>query len=184
MIFLSRDSECFRITNGSCDSHPVLVSSQEEADTKVILHSIDVIKKGELGFVLRSPSGDTDITVLAVALIDDRNKVLYDYGNGDNRKTIWLNSTNISDKQRPAIIGFHAFTGNDYASSFFRKDKKRCREVAINNLFFLAAFAKLGDDWNLEEQVLSTLEEYVCCIFGSKKKFVDIVQADMFMKKK
>ena len=59
---------------------------------------------------------------------------------------------------------------------------------AVGNLpskvhFFLAAFAKLGDNWNLEEQVILTPEEYVCCIFGSKKKSVDIVRADMFMKK-
>ena len=95
-----------------------------------------------------------------------------------------MNSINISDKQRSATIGFHAYTGNDYISSFFRKGKKRCWEVAIKNSLFLAAFAKLGDHWNLEEQVILTLEEYVCCIFGSKKKSVDIVRADMFMKKK
>ena len=74
MIFLSRDSVCFRVINRSCDSHPELVSNQEEADTNVILHSINVIKKSKLGVVLRSPFGDTDITVLAVALIDDGNK--------------------------------------------------------------------------------------------------------------
>ena len=79
---------------------------------------MNVIKKSELGVVLRSTSGDTDITVLTVALIDDRNSVLYDYGNGDNRKTFWLNSINISENQRSAIIGFHSFTGNDYVSSF------------------------------------------------------------------
>ena len=78
----------------------------------------------------------------------------------------------------------HASTGNDYASPFSRKGKKRCWEVAISNPFFLAAFAKLGDDWNLEEQVISTAGEYVCCIFGSKKKFVDIVRVDMFLKKR
>ena len=49
---------------------------------------------------------------------------------------------------------------------------------------FLAAFAKLGDHWNLEEQVILTLEEYVSCIFDSKKKSVDIVRADICMKKK
>ena len=52
----------------------------------MILHSMNVIKKSGLGIVLRSPSGDTDITALVVALIDDRNRVLYDYGNGDNGK--------------------------------------------------------------------------------------------------
>ena len=74
MIFLSRDSECFRITNRSCVSHLALIRNQEEADTKVILHSMNVIKKSELGVVLRSPSGDTDIPVLVV-LIDDKNRV-------------------------------------------------------------------------------------------------------------
>ena len=87
--FLSRDSEYFRITNRSCYSHPVLVSNQEEEDTKVILHSMNVIKKSELGVVLRAHSGDTDLTVLVVAFIDNRNRVLYDYGNGDNQKTFW-----------------------------------------------------------------------------------------------
>ena len=128
-----------------------------------------------MGVVLRSPFSDTDITVLAAALIDDRNRVLYDYGNGDNRKTFWLNSISVSDKQRSATIGLHAFAGNDYVSSFFRKGKKHCWEIAIKNSLFLEAFAKLGDHWNLEEQVILTLEEYVSCIFGSKKKSVDIV---------
>ena len=99
MIFLSGDTECFCITNRFCDSHPALVSNQEEADMKVILHSMNVIKKSELGVVLRSLSGDIVITALAVALIDDRNRVLYDYGNGDNQKTFWLNSINISEEK-------------------------------------------------------------------------------------
>lgn len=44
------------------------------------------VKSSKLGVTLRSPSGDTDITALAVVLIDDRNRLLYDYGNGDNQK--------------------------------------------------------------------------------------------------
>ena len=106
-----RDGECFRITKRSCDFHLALASNQEETDTKVILHSINVIKKSELGVALRSPSDDTDITVLAVALIDVRNRVLFDYGNEDNRTTFWLNNTSISDEQRSAIKGFYA---NDF----------------------------------------------------------------------
>ena len=97
-----------------------------------------------MGVVLRPPSGDTDINVLDVALIDDRNWVLYNYGDRDNRKTFRLNGINNSDKQRSAIIGFYAFTGNDYVS-LFSHNKKRCWEVAIKNSLFLAAFAKLGD---------------------------------------
>ena len=67
------------------------------------------------------------------------------------------------------------------ASSFSRKGKQHCWEVAIKKSLFLAAFAKLEDQWNYEEQVILTLEEYVCYFLGSKKKSVDTVQVDMFM---
>ena len=71
---------------------------------------------------------------------------------------IMVNSINISDEQRSAIIGFHDFTGNDYVSSFFLKGQKRCLEVAIKSLLFLVAFAALGNDLKFEKQVISTLE--------------------------
>ena len=109
MIFLSRYNECFRITSRSCDSYPALLSNQEEADTKVILHSMNVIKKSELGVVLRSPSCDTDVTVLAVALTDGGNRVLYDYGNRDNRKNLlveqyqYFRQTTIRNNRFPSL---------------------------------------------------------------------------------
>ena len=82
------------------------------------------------------------------------------------------------------MIGFHDFTGNDYVSSFFLKGQKRYWEVAIKSLLLLVAFAALGNDWKFEEKVISTLEQYVCCIFGSKRKSFDVIWADLFMKKK
>ena len=49
---------------------------------------------------------------------------------------------------------------------------------------FLAALANLGGHGSLEQQALLTLEEYFCCIYGSKKKSADIAWADMFCGKK
>ena len=83
---------------------------------------MNVIKKSALEVVLRSPSGHTDITLLAFALINHSNRVLNDCRNGDNRKTFWLNIINI--RQRFAATGLHAFTGNDYVLFFLRKGKK------------------------------------------------------------
>ena len=69
--------------------------------------------------VIRSPSGDTDIIVLAVSLVQEREKVYVDNGNGKNRNNIQLRQLAVKDVN--SLIGFHAFSGNDYASSFFRK---------------------------------------------------------------
>ena len=47
-----------------------LSSNKEEADTKVILHSLHAINTTEGSIILRSPSGDTDTMIIAISLID------------------------------------------------------------------------------------------------------------------
>ena len=71
---------------------------------------------------LRSPSGDTDLLVLAVALLSEfKARVYFDSGVGDQRKFLWIGGIDMPEQHVKALTGFHAFTGNDYASSFFRK---------------------------------------------------------------
>ena len=77
-ILVSGDNECFTVTASSVVPNDALKSNQEEADTKVILHAIHI--------VIRSPSGDTDIMILALAVIAHQEKVYMDHGNGKRRK--------------------------------------------------------------------------------------------------
>ena len=97
-----------------------LSSNQEEGDAKVMLHSAHAISTTEGSMILQSSSGDINIMIIAIRLIDASKCVLVDYGNGKNRKGVWLNSIDLDDNIRAALIGFHAFTGNDYVSLFFK----------------------------------------------------------------
>jgi hypothetical protein len=81
------------------------------------------IRNTEGPVILRSPSGDTYIMVIAVSLIEDLSRVFVDYGNGKNRKGLWLHKIDIPDNFKNALIGFNTFTGNDYISSFFQERK-------------------------------------------------------------
>ena len=105
-----------------------LKSNHEEADTKLILHCYKILKSSETSVVvLRSPSGDTDIVVLSVALLYGFcNRVIIDDGSGDNRKIMRTSSIDIEKDLAQTLGGFHAFTGSDYISSFFRKGKEKC----------------------------------------------------------
>ena len=76
-IILSGDDECITVTYDSTEENVDLKSNQEEADMKVILHAMNVIRSSG-NVVVRSPSGDTGIMVLALALIDDLAKVYFD----------------------------------------------------------------------------------------------------------
>jgi hypothetical protein len=82
-------------------------------------------------------------------------------------------------------FGFHAFTGNDYVSSFFRKGKQVCWKNMKNSTKFIKAFGQLGESWELKEDsaLFSLIEEYTCLLYGFKEKSVDVVRAAMFEKK-
>ena len=56
-------------------------------------------------------------------ILTDSDRLYVDYGSGQHRKGLLLNRTGLSDIDKDVIIGFHAFTGNDYVSAFFRKGK-------------------------------------------------------------
>ena len=86
----------------------------------------------------------------------------------------------MSDEHKSALIGFHAFTGNDYVSSIFRKSKKFSWKLLEKNFRFVRAFIQLGSAWDIDEALLSLLEEYVCNLFGKKQKDVNKVRYTIF----
>ena len=143
-IVLSGDDESYTVSYDSVIQNDDLKSNQEEADTKVILHAIHTIKNSSHKVVIRSPSGDTDIIILALALINEQHMVYMDYGNGKRRKGFWLNNIILKENERKVLISFHSFTGNDFVPAFFRKGKKRCWSILRKDEKFLVAFSELG----------------------------------------
>ena len=122
---ISLHNKCISISSLSTSIKKSLTNNQEEADNKLILHSHRTLKSNETSVIIpSSPSGDTDIVVPTVALIYEfRNRVLIDDGFGDNKKVMRLSNKGTEKDLVDALIGFRAFTGNDYISSFFRKGK-------------------------------------------------------------
>ena len=79
----------------------------------------------------------------------------------------------MEDGLKKCLIGFHAFTGNDYVSSFFRKGKSECWKVVQKNNRFVNTFSLLGQVWELDEQIFVSLEKYVCHLYGYRQKNVN-----------
>ena len=130
-LYFSTDNDCRRITQSLSVREESLVSNQEEADTKLVLHSLHALNESpRKKVIVRSPSGDTDVLVILLSkMIGHQDKIYLDYGTGLNRKGLWLSNVVMSESKLKALIGFHAFTGNDYISSFFRKDKPACWKI-------------------------------------------------------
>ena len=123
VIYFSKKDSCVRVNASQLTTVDELLSNQEEADNKVILHSVHAITTTEGSIILWSLSGDTDIMIIAISLIDASKRVLVEYGNDKNRLGAWFNSIDLGDNIRAALNGFHTFTGNNYILSIFMRGK-------------------------------------------------------------
>ena len=104
-----------------------LVSNQEEADTKLLLHALDATASGATSIRIHSP--DTDVFVLALRrypeLCEDTAFVT---GVGQRHRVIHLRPIveALGPNRTAALPGFHALSGADNTGSFAGKGKLAC----------------------------------------------------------
>ena len=152
-----------------------LCSTQEEADTKIILHCQHAAEDQQLkgcDIVVRSP--DTDVFILLIHYKEriGNVRVMFDTGIGDKRRMIDIGDVIAAQDKDFAkyIIGLHSMTGCDTTSAFVRKGKIRPFKLAKSQQKFANAFAALGDEVDISESVKKILEEFVCHLYGDVKE--------------
>ena len=89
---------------------------------------------------------------------ETNSNVFIDSGRGNNRKSLCIQATALTTDQKKAIVRFHAFTGTDQNSSFFRKSKMRCWKIAHD---YLSTFSNLGKEFEVPDDLIKELQEYV-----------------------
>ena len=100
----------------------------------MLVHMKDIILNGITNITLRTK--DTDVLVILLSFmpqlieLNAAVKIWVDFGSGDNRKTYFINKahSDLGDTVCLSLPFFHAFTGCDSTSSFFRKSKSNFME--------------------------------------------------------
>ena len=146
-----------------------LSSSQEEADTLIILHGIYASKEAEneeLDIIVRSP--DTDIFLLPIAFFHKFKHPLYfDTLSANKRRMIHINTLcQIHKDIQDSILCLHAFTGCDVNNAFAQKGKKKPLTLLLKRPEFMSAFTELGQNETISESLLVLLEKFVCHLYG------------------
>ena len=113
----------------------------------------------------------------------DKNRIIIDNGTGKARTPIFLGSLDLSPSRCSALIGLHAFTGNDYVSCFFRKGKDACWNVLEKYQKYESCFASLGSGATLSDEIFNQLQEYVCLLYSRKTKNVNEARWQLFKQK-
>ena len=164
---------CQKICSSETTIAPALRSDHEQADTKLVALVVSYLESVadddlEQLVMVRSRSGDIGVLVLFVLHCFGSN-VFIDNSNGNSRKSFDFKTPTLSILQRQALSGVHAFSGNDYISSFFGKGKHIFWKTVTKDENFMSIFASLVNTYQLSSQTKKALERSVCCLYGFKK---------------
>ena len=85
----------------------------------------------------------------------------------------------LTAAQKSSLIGFHAFTGKEYNSAFFRKRKRQCWKLLESMPKFVDTFCNIGVLDFPSESLCKELEEYVSLLYGVKGKDVNEARYDI-----
>ena len=144
-----------------------LESSQEEADTKLLLHAIDATASGATSIDIISP--DTDVFVLALRRFPELcQNTSFVTGRGQRHRKILLSP--IVQALRPArtaaLPGFHAWSGADITGSFACKGKLGCWKAFLEaDEDSVTALANLGTTVQPTSSTIAAIEKLVCQLY-------------------
>ena len=143
--------------------------SHEEADTLIVLHSIEVAKRNPF-CQLYVACSDTDVLLL----------LLYFYPQICNNTAFHATTRDIDvgcaynalgNEKSMALLGFHAFTGCDLTERFSEFSKTTCFDTFLKrNSFVYKAFASLGNNGDgLKEEIIDGLTQLVLDLYQPKR---------------
>ncbi|KAK4309970.1 hypothetical protein Pmani_018437 [Petrolisthes manimaculis] len=131
-LYASHGGVCYKYTPNEnqqihVSSPAHLQANHEEADTLIAFHLENITYNA---VIIRS--SDTDVLVILIGFLGKKNlkertrsTIIMDCGSGNSRRYINVtNIVNVLEERQPglsrALLGYHAFTGCDFTSSFYR----------------------------------------------------------------
>ena len=73
-----------------------------------------------------------------------------------------------------ALLGLHPCTGCDTISAFSCQGKLKALKILLREQKFIDAFATLGSNWNVANELFCTIEEFVCQLYCRNTKILKV----------
>ena len=175
IVLISMNSKVKRNSTDVSEEVLHVERTQEEADTKMIVHVKHCLLNGFRNIVVKTI--DTDIVTLLLAhlsLLNSPCKIEVDFNFGKDRQFYKINDicSRITPEQQLALLFFFTFTGCDITSSFFEISKSTWWNAWCQNPYITETFTKLS--WALdkvEENDLNLIEKNVCAAYDPHNRF-------------
>ena len=145
ILMVTSEEQCFEITSERAVTLDDLSSTQEEADTRVLLHAAEAARAGYKGIIVSAE--DTDVLVLCLAFTSFILSSLF-LKCGTKNRTIYIDISTVVQRFGSglckSLLGLHAFTGCDSVSAFAGKGKTAGLQIIKRSRDFQHVFLQLG----------------------------------------
>ena len=154
--------------------------SQEETDTRLLLHVADAVQKGRKKVAIRTV--DTDVLVVAVASFDKikPEELWITLGTGSSLRCIVVHEliATIDPRWCSSLPIFHALTGCDTVSAFSGRGKKTAWETWKAFPEVTDAFGELQEmPAEVSEKSMSLLERFVVLMYDRTSDIMEVNEA-------
>ena len=174
-LFVASESVCYKLTRTSYEETQELSSTQEEADTRLLLHAAHAGKCGYKAIIIHTE--DTDVFIMSLAFSRQIAIPLYlKCGTKGRTRFIAVQQVVhcIGESLCESLIGFHAFTGCDTVSAFAGRGKIAALKILKRSNSYQDTFKELGRDWDMSKDLSTQLEAFTCEMYHSKAGTEDI----------
>ena len=165
-LYVTCECQCWKINEDGSEEVPELISCQEEADTRLVLHAKHSSDDSYAAVIVNSE--DTDVFILLVAFCRSIDAKLYQRcGTPTCTKLVDIGKVALALGERlcRGLIGLHAFTGCDTVSAFSGKGKLIPFKLMKAREDVREAYIKLGEAWNLSDELLEALDKVTCSLY-------------------
>ena len=168
------DSLCFRITRDDVTKEDNLNTSQEEVDTRVIFyakHAAPIVSS------IIMEAEDADIILLCVAFHKAIHSSVYVKCSTATR-TRYISISKVSAALGHdvcvCLLRLHSFRGCDTVSAFSGREKLAAPKLLMKHDHFRDVFIKLGEKWQLTDDIFKVLEEFTCRLYVIHSEICDV----------
>ena len=152
--------------------------THEEADTRIIVHYVDALKRGHRKIMIRTV--DTDVVVLSIAAfaLHPADELWIAFGTGAHYRFLPVHhyATTLGPLKSRALPYFHAFTGCDTVSFMAGRGKKTAWDVWMAFDDATKAFLELSafPPRNIPEVTVATLERFTVLLYDRTSGHMEV----------
>ena len=190
-VFITNDDKVVSKTTGQHMPN----CTQEEADTRIIVHTFHALAEGAKSIQIRTV--DTDVLVILLSKFYDLQQICPEielcvaFGVGKDYRLYSVNAlyASVGRRTSQAMPMFHAFTGCDTTSTFFRKGKKTAwlawKSYPMVTSAFLEVYNNPFQEITIDSEMFKQLERFTVILYDKNcsEQNVNAARRELFSKK-